>query len=101
MGRPRRTLIPFLIETNVSRQRPDQGKPTVRWRRKARDLRSRPPGCRIDGERLQSAEELDVKPTMERLAWTVAGVARYGWVILILASLALSLGAGLKWDWAD
>jgi hypothetical protein len=42
---------------------------------------------------------LDVKPTMERLTWTVAGVARDGWVILILASLALSLGAGIKWDW--
>jgi hypothetical protein len=44
---------------------------------------------------------LDVKPTLERLAWRVAGVARYGWVILVLASLALSLGAGIKWDWWD
>ena len=42
-----------------------------------------------------------MKPTLERLAWRVAGVARYGWVILVLASLALSLGAGIKWDWWD
>jgi hypothetical protein len=42
---------------------------------------------------------LDVKPNLARLTWAVASVARYGWVILILASLALSLGAGIKWDW--
>jgi hypothetical protein len=40
-----------------------------------------------------------VKPNMARLAWAVASAARYSWVILILASLALSLGAGIKWDW--
>jgi hypothetical protein len=42
---------------------------------------------------------LDVKPNLARLAWGVATVARYSWVILILASLALSLGAGIKWEW--
>jgi hypothetical protein len=44
-------------------------------------------------------EVLDVKPNMARLTWAVASAARYSWVILILASLALSLGAGIKWDW--
>jgi hypothetical protein len=77
-----------------------RGKPIARWGRKARDLRSadRPvAGSTANGS--QAYEEFDVKPTMERLAWTVAGVARYSWVILILAALALSLGAGIKWDW--
>ena len=40
-----------------------------------------------------------MKPNMARLTWAVASAARYSWVILILASLALSLGAGIKWDW--
>ena len=61
-------------------------------------MTSRPPGCRIDGE-CSGYEVLDVKPNLARLAWGVATVARYSWVILILASLALSLGAGIKWDW--
>jgi hypothetical protein len=43
-------------------------------------------------------EVLDVNPNLARLAWAVATLARYSWVILILASLALSLGAGIKWD---
>jgi phage shock protein PspC (stress-responsive transcriptional regulator) len=57
----------------------------------------RPPGCRIDGD-CSGYEVLDVKPNLARLTWAVATVARYSWVILILASLALSLGAGIKWD---
>jgi hypothetical protein len=76
-----------------------RGKPIARWGRKARDLRSADRPVAGSTASLRSIEELDVKPTMERLAWTVAGVARYSWVILILASLALSLGAGIKWDW--
>jgi hypothetical protein len=43
-------------------------------------------------------EVLDVKPNLARLTWAVATVARYSWVILILASLALALGAGIKWE---
>jgi hypothetical protein len=42
---------------------------------------------------------LDVNK-LARLAWLAASVARYSWVILILASLALSLGAGMRW-WLD
>jgi hypothetical protein len=43
-------------------------------------------------------EVLDVMPNLARLTWAVATVARYSWVILILVSLALSLGAGIKWE---
>ena len=43
-------------------------------------------------------EVLDVTPNLARLTWAVATVARYSWVILILVSLALSLGAGIKWE---
>lgn len=37
-------------------------------------------------------------PNLARLTWAVATLARYSWVILILVSLALSLGAGIKWE---
>jgi hypothetical protein len=43
-------------------------------------------------------EVLDVMPNLARLTWAVATLARYSWVILILASLALALGAGIKWE---
>jgi hypothetical protein len=43
-------------------------------------------------------EVLDVKPNLARLTWAVATIARYSWVILILASLALALGAGIRWE---
>jgi hypothetical protein len=39
-----------------------------------------------------------VKPNLAQLTWAVATLARYSWVILILASLALSLGAGIRWE---
>ena len=41
---------------------------------------------------------VDVKPNLAQLTWAVATLARYSWVILILASLALSLGAGIRWE---
>ena len=40
-----------------------------------------------------------MKPNLARLVWAATTLARYSWVILILASIALSLGAGIKWDW--
>ena len=39
-----------------------------------------------------------MKPNLARLTWAAATIARYSWVILILASLALALGAGIKWE---
>jgi len=65
-----------------------QGKPVVRRGRKARDLlrkTARPP---ITGERrLDSHKESIVK----------ANLARFTGVMALLASLALTLGAGLRW----
>jgi hypothetical protein len=65
-----------------------QGKPVVRRGRKARDLESdsRPPGRRTDDA--ISITRCNVK----------ANLARFTTAIALLASVALSLGAGIRWE---
>jgi hypothetical protein len=66
-----------------------QGKSIARWRRKARDLGStstqdRPvagPGANTDNE------GVNVK----------ANLARFTFALVLLASMAMSLGAGMRW----
>ncbi|HKG56933.1 MAG TPA: hypothetical protein VKA85_06780 [Candidatus Limnocylindrales bacterium] len=43
-----------------------------------------------------------MKSNLASISTTLVHLSRYSWVVwalLILASMALSLGAGLKWDW--
>ena len=66
-----------------------QGKPVARRGRKARDLpreTARLPGSRCHPDRL---EGVDVK----------ANLARFTWAVALLASMALTIGAGMRWDW--
>ena len=66
-----------------------QGKSIARWRRKARDLGStrrktaRPP----DQVRITAHEGVLVK----------ANLARFTFALMLLASMAMSLGAGMRW----
>ena len=82
------------------------GKPIARWGRKARDLQTqerRPPGCRIDGAS-SGSRGMHVKSNLARVSATWAHLSRYSWAfwaVLMLASMALTLGAGIKWDWFD
>ena len=63
-----------------------QGKPAVRRRRKARDLPRRPPGCRgvVTGS----------KP---KESYVKANLARFTLALALVASMALTLGAGMRW----
>lgn len=66
-----------------------QGKPVVRRRRKARDLpreTARPP---VMFDLVHSHKVGAVK----------ANLARFTMAVSLLATMALSLGAGIKWDW--
>jgi len=68
-----------------------QGKPVVRRGRKARDLprkTARPPESLT---RVSIIEVISVK----------AILARFTMALSILATMALTLGAGVKWDWWD
>jgi hypothetical protein len=68
-----------------------QGKPVVRRGRKARDLprkTARPPESLT---RVSTIEVISVK----------AILARFTLALSILATMALTLGAGVKWDWWD
>ena len=62
-----------------------QGKPAARRGRKARDLieTARPP---IE-ERIPLKKERPVK----------ANLARFTWALVLLAAMALTLGAGMRW----
>ena len=65
-----------------------QGKPDVSRGRKARDLPSgRPPGCRRPSFAHPVTEVYVVK----------ANLARFTVALSLLATIALTLGAGLKW----
>ena len=77
-------------ETNVLRSRSVQGKPVARRGRKARDLRNnwRPPGRRSKNERIDTTLGVDV---------VKANLARFTWALAIVASMALTLGAGIRW----
>jgi hypothetical protein len=72
----------------VLRRRTVQGKPVARRGRKARDLESdsRPPGRRTDDA--ISITRCNVK----------ANLARFTTAIALLATAALSVGAGIRWE---
>ena len=71
----------------VLRRRPVQGKPVARRGRKARDLAPpRPPGCRTDDVISET-----------RCRTVKANLARFTTAIALLATVALSLGAGMRW----
>ena len=83
----RRKDLASLAPTNdVARSITVQGKPVARRGRKARDLAARPPGCRPD--RNQATDEV---------ASVKAILARFTVALTLLASMALTLGAGVKW----
>jgi hypothetical protein len=65
-----------------------QGKPVARRGRKARDLLvRRPPGCR--SHRGISTKEVH---------FVKANLARFTMALSLLATIALTLGAGVKWN---
>jgi len=65
-----------------------QGKPAARWGRKARDLR-------FSVDRPVAGPE--VRLTLVRYRIVKANLARFTMALTLLASMALSLGAGIKW----
>jgi hypothetical protein len=79
------------VRTNVLRSKSVQGKPAARWGRKARDLPSgktaRPPVRECTDLRTESLVKTNL--------------ARFTWVLALVASMALTLGAGMRWDWWD
>lgn len=66
-----------------------QGKPVVRRRRKARDL---PPGDR-------PAAGDDRLAHNHKVGAVKANLARFTFAVSLLATMAMSLGAGIKWFW--
>ena len=74
--------------TDVPHQPTVQGKPAARRGRKARDLGSdpRPPGCR-------SHDAARYEVTIVK-----ANLARFTLALVIIASMALTLGAGIRWN---
>jgi hypothetical protein len=89
-GSPEIGARTFGIEVKcISHPTTVQGKPVVRLGRKARDLdqTSRPPGCR----QLNAGFLSEVRIVK-------ANLARFTMALMILASVALSLGAGIKWS---
>jgi hypothetical protein len=84
-----RAALTFLSRaTIVLRRRAVQGKLAVRRGRKARDLGSdsRPPGRR-------TVDAISISRCIVK-----ANLARFTWVIALLTSVALSVGAGIRWD---
>ena len=65
-----------------------QGKPVVRRGRKAKGSRARRPGCRLKSVSGLSQKENIVK----------ANLARFTLALMLLASMALTIGAGMRWD---
>jgi hypothetical protein len=70
-------------------ERFDQGKPVARRGRKARDL--------LETARLPAQECLSFIP--ERECFVKAKLTRFTWALTMLAAMALSVGAGMRWDW--
>jgi hypothetical protein len=64
-----------------------QGKPAARRGRKARDL--------IETARPPVQERTD---PLEREEIVKANLARFTWVLMLLAAMALTVGAGIRWD---
>jgi hypothetical protein len=66
-----------------------QGKSIARWRRKARDLKSTPTQDRpAAGPGAQTAHEG---------VFVKANLARFTTALTLLATMAMSLGAGMRW----
>jgi hypothetical protein len=65
-----------------------QGKPVVRRGRKARDLPSEDRPVADDRRNRQAQKESNVKGNLVRLTWALT----------LLASMALTIGAGLRWS---
>ena len=82
--------VPCKDDERPFARRTAQGKPVVRRGRKARDLgphlAPRPPGCRFQGD-VALPRECVVK----------ANLGRFTTALALLATLALSLGAGARW----
>jgi hypothetical protein len=78
----------FDLRTFVLRRVLVQGKPVVRRGRKARDLsdNGRPPGYRGLGDPIGSKES-NVKTNL----------GRFTGALMLLASMALTVGAGMRW----
>ena len=76
------------VERHLSRsaRTVDHGKPVARRGRKARDLSET---ARLPAYRVQrpSGREFVVK----------ARLAQFAWVLTLLATMALSIGAGMRW----
>jgi hypothetical protein len=65
-----------------------QGKPVVRRGRKARDLPAKTAQLPIDRR----------NPRLTRSQIVKANLARFTWALALLASMALTGGAGLRWE---
>jgi Na+/glutamate symporter len=65
-----------------------QGKPVARRGRKARDLRKEDRPVADDRRNRQAQKESTVKGNLVRLTWALT----------LLASMALTIGAGLRWN---
>ena len=65
-----------------------QGKPVARRGRKARDLSSET--ARLPVQRVPSLRQKE-QPVK-------ANLARFTWALTLLAVMALSVGAGIRWD---
>ena len=64
-----------------------QGKPVARRGRKARDLLRKTARLPGNDDPQQTQKESDVKGNLVRLTWALA----------LVASMALTIGAGLRW----
>jgi hypothetical protein len=75
--------------TSILRRAIVQGKPVVRRGRKARDLPVTEDRPATENRRdLIDSKESDVKTNLRRFTWAVT----------LLASMALSIGAGMRWS---
>ena len=76
--------------TSILRRNLVQGKPVARRGRKARDLpvTEDRPATEGDGETGRLSKESNVK----------ANLGRFTWAVMLLASMALTIGAGMRWD---
>ena len=66
-----------------------QGKPVARRGRKARDLPR-------ETARLPTTE--CIEPSSKGVRIVKANLARFTWALTLLASLALTVGAGMRWN---
>jgi hypothetical protein len=77
------------VDDLVHRSTSVQGKPTARWGRKARDL-----GPNASAK---TARSPDLMRTATKESNVKANLARFTTAIALLATMAMSLGAGMRW----